>query len=93
MRYELRGLRASEARLPAARDLDDIPITVIAAATPPRRACAERQQLWLEMHARFAADAAKGRFVVAEGAGHHVQRDDPELVIAEVRDLLARIGS
>lgn len=87
---ELRGLRESEAEVSPPRELGSIPVTVIAAERPPPHASEERQALWLDVQRRFAADAAEGRFVAADGCGHYVQHDDPELVIHEIESLVER---
>lgn len=88
-REELRGLQA--AATTAVLDVGDLPVTVIAARKPPARASRKRQELWIELQRELASEARNGRFVTADGCGHHVQRDDPELVIAEIDHLLARV--
>jgi pimeloyl-ACP methyl ester carboxylesterase len=84
VREELRGLEESEAELPEPEELGNIPITVIAATDPPPYAPAGLQELWLEVQRDFASRLANGRFVLAEGTGHYIHRDDPDLVIREV---------
>jgi pimeloyl-ACP methyl ester carboxylesterase len=91
VREEFNGLEESEAEAPDPEDLGDIPITVIAATEPPPYAPEELQQLWLGVQNGFASDLANGHYVQADGAGHYIHRDDPELVVEEIRNLVDRI--
>jgi pimeloyl-ACP methyl ester carboxylesterase len=40
-------------------------------------------------HAAMAAMSRNGKLIIAEHSGHHVQIDEPELVIKAIRDTLA----
>lgn len=91
VREELRGLEESEAETPGPQELGAIPITVIAATKPPAYAPDELQALWLSVQREFAEALANGRYVEAEGAGHYIHRDAPDLVTAEIRDLVQRV--
>jgi pimeloyl-ACP methyl ester carboxylesterase len=48
-------------------------------------------QLHLEMQRDLARLSPKGRQVIAEKSGHHIQRDQPELVINAVRDVVKEV--
>ncbi len=91
VREELRGLEESEAETPSPHELGEIPITVIAATKPPVYAPDELQALWLSVQREFADDLTNGRYVEAKGAGHYIHKDAPDLVIAEIRDLVTRV--
>ncbi|MDH3217137.1 MAG: alpha/beta hydrolase [Candidatus Krumholzibacteria bacterium] len=91
VREELDGLEESEAESPTADELGNIPVTVIAATKPPVYAPDELQELWLSVQSEFASALSNGRYVRAAGCGHYVHRDDPELVIGEIRDLVVRV--
>lgn len=64
----------ADSRLPA-----DLPLVVFAARTT--------HPLKLATLRALAAQSAKGRFVVAEKSGHWVHLDEPELVLAAIRQL------
>ena len=73
-----------------------IPVTVITATrgwTDPcdeQLPCAEMQAIWLKTQDEFAATLTPGaRHVLAE-TGHYVHVDDPDLVVVEIRALLAQ---
>ncbi len=91
VREELRGLEQTEAETPGPHELGEIPITVIAATKPPVYASDELQRLWMSVQREFAEALANGRYVEAEGAGHYIHRDAPDLVSAEIRALVERI--
>jgi pimeloyl-ACP methyl ester carboxylesterase len=40
-------------------------------------------------HAAMAAMSLNGKLIIAEHSGHHIQIDEPELVIKAIRDALA----
>jgi len=88
---EMRGLADAEAQTPEPHELRSIPVTVIAATKPPLGGSAKIQEVWLEQQRRFADRLEHGRFVVAEGAGHFVQKDAPDLVIREILAMVDRV--
>jgi pimeloyl-ACP methyl ester carboxylesterase len=88
---EIRGLDKSDEETPSPRELGDLPVTVIAATEPPRTASREIQSLWLSAQQTFAGELNNGRYVEATGSGHYIHRDDPELVIREIRSMVYRI--
>ena len=82
---------------PRPKTLGDIPLVVIrhgrpvlplqGAITPEVSQAYER--VWAQMQDELAALSPQGRLVVAEGSGHGVQVDRPDVVIAAIRDVLA----
>lgn len=80
---EGRERSASDDLLQVAPTLGDLPLVVLAAGqsmSEPRWAAGQR---------RLAALSSSGRLVVAEGRSHAVEWDDPEMVIATVREVVA----
>ncbi len=80
---EARARSASDDLLRNAPLLGDLPLVALAASqdmSEPR---------WAEGQRRLAALSAKGRLVIADGSSHAVEWDDPALVIATVRDVVA----
>lgn len=45
-----------------------------------------------ELQAELATRSTRGRLVVAEGSGHDIHLDDPDLVVAAIRDVVALTG-
>lgn len=80
---EARARSASDDLLRNAPSLGDLPLVAIAGGqnmSEPR---------WAEGQRRLAALSAHGRLVVAQGSSHTVAWDDPQLVIATVREVVA----
>jgi pimeloyl-ACP methyl ester carboxylesterase len=47
---------------------------------------AQTMAVWAELQAELVALSSNGKQVIAEGAGHHVHLDQPELVIDAIRE-------
>ncbi|MGB5835060.1 MAG: alpha/beta hydrolase [Thiohalocapsa sp.] len=88
---ELRGIRQSEAEAPSPADIGSIPTTLIVATKPPKGGPAAAQPIWLEVQRQFADAMSDGRMVIAQGAGHYIQRDAPEMVVDEIERMLSRV--
>ena len=79
----------------ARRSLGDMPLIVLTRGMDTLRpeetsASAElRRQLWRTMHEEIAALSKRGERRTVEGAGHSIQLDKPEVVIAAVEEVLA----
>ncbi len=86
---EIRGIGESEAQMADPEQYGPIPMVVVAATEPPPGAPAGAQRIWLRVQEAFASSLANGRYVVAEGAGHYIHRDDPELAVQVIRDMVA----
>jgi pimeloyl-ACP methyl ester carboxylesterase len=75
----------------------NLPLIVISAGHGDRLASfsdAENQQLWENMQieqTELAALSTQGKQIVAEKSGHHVQLDQPELVIGAIRQVIEAI--
>jgi pimeloyl-ACP methyl ester carboxylesterase len=69
----------------------DLPLVVIAATRPnplfgePAEAY---QRFWIEQSEKVAEKSSRGRFVRAEGSGHHIHLDAPQIVLDAVREML-----
>jgi pimeloyl-ACP methyl ester carboxylesterase len=98
---EFAALEESHAQLRAARikTLGDLPVTVISHGkfsgfavragliSPEKQQQAE--QIWLELQGELAAQSSRGKLVVAQESGHNIEFEQPELVIAAIREVLA----
>ena len=86
---EIRGISASETSAPLPAELGDMPVTLIAATRPPRGLNRAAQDIWLGVQENYADALENGVLVRAEGTGHFIQREAPELVIEAIRHLVA----
>jgi hypothetical protein len=86
---ELMGLRTE--RLKNERPLGDLPLAVLTRGIadengPDARALEEEHR---KDHAVLAALSRKGEQIIAQKSGHHIQLDEPDLVVAAVRRVVA----
>lgn len=68
-----------------------VPVTVVRRGRDlyaGKRTGAAKTAAWIELQEDLATLGSPGRLVVAEGSGHHVHADAPELVVAEIGRLL-----
>jgi hypothetical protein len=86
---ELMGLRTE--RLKSEHPLGDLPLVIltrgIAEENGPDAGALEEEHR--KDHAVLAALSRKGEQVIAKNSGHHIQLDEPELVIATIRRVVA----
>jgi len=86
---ELAVLRAQRTATPY--PLGDLPLIVITRGrveeTGPDSAALEREHR--ADHAALAALSHRGKQIIAEHSGHHVQLDQPQLVVSAIRDVVA----
>jgi hypothetical protein len=74
-----------------------VPLTVITATRSfldpcdPELPCEDLQAIWLDAQESYSALAPGARHVLAE-TSHYVQNDDPDLVVQEIRDVLAQLN-
>ena len=80
MARHLRSLDRSAAQIAGSERPLDIPLVVITAGSQAEAARME--------HARLAALSSAGRQVLSRHAGHWVHLDDPDVVVAAIRDVV-----
>jgi pimeloyl-ACP methyl ester carboxylesterase len=66
--------------------LGSLPVTVITAG-------ANGIPGWREMQDELAALSISSTHITAEGSGHYVHLDDPEIVVQAIRDMVRRVAS
>jgi pimeloyl-ACP methyl ester carboxylesterase len=94
---EQQAVGAIHAELAAARitSLGEVPLVVLSHGQPmamPGLADEVNQaneQLWQELQAELAGLSSRGRLVVAEGSGHYIQLEQPQLVIDAIGQVVA----
>jgi pimeloyl-ACP methyl ester carboxylesterase len=93
IRAEIAGTVPSDEDVAPPLSAGAIPVTVISSTRPwPAEGGAEAHAFWREAQEEFAAAFENGRFVRAEGAGHYVHKENPTLVISEIRLTVARLA-
>lgn len=80
-------LRASAAEVLAAPPFPDIPLTVLTRGVPVF-ANPELERIWLELQVAHTQLSPRGELVVAEGAGHRIHTQRPDLVIDAIRHVV-----
>jgi pimeloyl-ACP methyl ester carboxylesterase len=80
MADHLAALEATAAVVAGVTSLPDVPIVVVSSGSQSPETIAR--------HRALARLSSHGRHIVAERAGHWIQFDDPELVIATIRGLV-----
>jgi pimeloyl-ACP methyl ester carboxylesterase len=88
---------ASQAQAHAINSLGDIPMLVLTAGTflrdaPPEPAAqqlaAQLQMLWQEMHRELMQQSSNATQILVETSGHFIQREQPEAIVAAIRQML-----
>ncbi len=88
---------ASQAQAHTIDTLGDMPLLMITAgshvrAAPPGDASAARMQmLWREMHRELMRQSSNAQQILVETSGHFVQREQPEVIVAAVRQMLETV--
>jgi len=93
MRAELLGLGDTERTAPTAEELGDLPVTLIASEHADVDNLRLGHQVLVRVQRDFASSLAHGRFLIGDRSGHYVQKDRPDVVIEEIRRLVAEIGA
>ena len=90
-------LVASQAQAHAMGSLGTLPVIVITTGAylrdaPPDTAGQQTgqqlQALWREMHREMAAQSSNAIQISAETSGHFIQREQPEVIVAAIRQML-----
>lgn len=90
---------ATSAQVRATAPLGDLPLVVLTAAKPAPRPAeviddpkAHAEALWREMRQAVRWElvrlSSRGRHVAARASGHFIQQEEPELVIAAIRQVV-----
>jgi pimeloyl-ACP methyl ester carboxylesterase len=67
------------------------PIPLLVLTATDHRSPQTFEQEWRHIQARTAAQWPLGRQVIAQGSGHYIQNDQPELVIDQIRQLVLQL--
>ena len=72
--------------------MPDIPIAVI---THGRKVWdsarfKNMEEIWLELQTDLSNSTSKGRLLIANGSGHHIHLEEPELILSEIKSILEK---
>jgi pimeloyl-ACP methyl ester carboxylesterase len=67
----------------------DMPLIVITRGRPESDSTPVREEERRAAHKAIASASRRGRWLIAERSGHHVQIERPDVVIAAIKDLLS----
>lgn len=88
---EISSFARSAREVESSPPLPAIPLTVVARDPTLGFPDPAEEALWQSRQHRLATLCPAGRFVTAEGSGHEIHADRPDVVIAEISALLDRI--
>jgi pimeloyl-ACP methyl ester carboxylesterase len=75
----------------AIQSFGELPLTVIGASEPDSRFGEDAQAFrlfWNEESRALARKSGSGRFILAEGSGHYIYRDTPQVAIDAILDMI-----
>ena len=81
---QIESISESAAAVPVDQDFGDVPVLVVSGERNSDAGQLARQ-------ARLAARSTRGRHVIAEGSGHWIPLDRPDVVIAAIRAVVAAL--
>jgi len=93
-------LVASQTQAHAIHTLGSLPMIVITTGAYLRdaptdaagqQAGQQLQALWRTMHREIAAQSSQGIHLLAETSGHFIQREQPDVIVAAIRQMLAAV--
>jgi pimeloyl-ACP methyl ester carboxylesterase len=90
---ELAAITESDRQVSASGSLGSLPLIVVRHGIPdlfarmPADQAIQAEQVWQELQADLARLSSNSRLLVAEKSGHAIQIDQPELVVAAVRQI------
>jgi len=85
---ELAALRAE--RMKSKYPLGDMPLIVLTRGIPDEDS-KDLEEEHRRDHAAIATMSRNGKLVIASRSGHHIQLDEPELVVNAIREVLATV--
>jgi pimeloyl-ACP methyl ester carboxylesterase len=88
VRDEAAASEASMKQAQAARRPKDVPVILLTGTRTDNFRTPELLQAWLNMHKEWLKQVPNARHVLAEKSGHDIHRDEPELVINAIKDIV-----
>jgi pimeloyl-ACP methyl ester carboxylesterase len=48
------------------------------------------EEIWLTLQTQLSKSTSKGKLLIADGSGHHIHLEQPELVLNEIKSILEK---
>jgi pimeloyl-ACP methyl ester carboxylesterase len=96
---ELEAVNESDKQLTATGSLGNVPLVVIRHGIPemfarmPADQAEQAEIVWQEMQTDLAKLSSNSQLIVAEKSGHNIPRDQPDLVVDVIRQMIDTIRS
>jgi pimeloyl-ACP methyl ester carboxylesterase len=87
MRRELTDSTQAGEQVHASPSAEDVRTIVLSSTVPPKNGTPDSQARAAQLQDEIAADFPSARHVFVTGAGHYIQRDQPDVVINAAREL------
>ncbi len=94
IRLEYEGIELSRELYPKLKLPRELPLIVIAAGRHewiPERNAQQQEEIWRELQKKLAALNANGKRIVVEDCGHNIQRERPDVIVDNIREIVAQI--
>jgi pimeloyl-ACP methyl ester carboxylesterase len=94
---ELAAVAESDRQLKTVHSLGSLPLTVIRHGIPslfkgmPSAQAEQAEQAWQDLQVELSQSSTDSRLFVAEGSGHNITVDQPELVVEAIRQMVGMI--
>ncbi len=88
VKAEFAGIETTENQLRAAGTLPDIPVIVLASTKASGGTPKSVVPLKIKLQREHAHRQLQGKFILASESGHFIQKDDPELVVHAIRQVI-----
>ena len=88
MLAEFNSLEESGRQVTASGPLPAIPLTVLSHGKSAGTGSAPIDELWPEFQQELAAQLPDSKHIIAKNSGHFIQKDQPELVIEAIREMV-----
>ena len=86
-RAEMAGAAETGRQIRATGPLPNVPLVVLSRGKSPVGE-SDREQMWTALQRDLVNESPRGTHIIARQSGHYIQKDEPELVIQTIRDLV-----
>lgn len=91
VRDEETAAETSAKQAEAAWPLPRVPVVLLAGARTNDFRTPELLRFWMERHEEFLRRIPEGKLVLAEKSGHYIQKDEPELVVRVIEQVVEAV--
>tara|TARA_B110001454_G_C12597268_1_gene382900 strand:- start:606 stop:866 length:261 start_codon:yes stop_codon:yes gene_type:complete len=85
-------MHVSTQEISTAAKMPNIPITVITHGKQvwDNPMFKNMEEIWLALQTQLSKSTSKGKLLIADGSGHHIHLEQPELVLNEIKSILEK---